>query len=254
MGTPDLAAEACVRGPGAASLRIDRCAPSRATPSLAPDADAANLAAGLGGGTLDLSRGLFITFEGVEGSGKTTQAELLGEALSSRNAVVVREPGGTELGERMREVLLFGGMQIDAEAEMYLFMAARGQLIAEVIRPGLEAGHVVIADRYHDSTLAYQGGGRGLVTSWPPSFPKPDVTFLLELPVEGGRLRQIVAGKKADRVESEAPDFHERVAVAYAKLAAAEPHRFVRVDARDTRENVQSIVRQRVDALLAAGL
>ncbi len=201
-----------------------------------------------------MSRGLFITFEGVEGSGKTTQAELLGEALSARNAVVVREPGGTELGERMREVLLFGGMQIDAEAEMYLFMAARGQLIAEVIRPGLEAGQVVIADRYHDSTLAYQGGGRGLVTTWPPSFPKPDVTFLLELPVEGGRLRQIVAGKKADRLESEASDFHERVAFAYSKLATAEPNRFVRVDARDTRENVQSIVRQRVDALLAARL
>ena len=199
-----------------------------------------------------MSRGLFITFEGVEGSGKTTQAELLGEALSSRNAVVVREPGGTELGERMREVLLFGGMQIDAEAEMYLSMAARSQLIAEVIRPGLAAGQVVIADRYHDSTLAYQGGGRGLVTTWPPSFPKPDVTFLLELPVEGGRLRQIVAGKKADRVESEPSDFHDRVAVAYSKLAAAEPHRWVRVDARDTRENVQSIVRQRVDSLLAA--
>ncbi len=196
-------------------------------------------------------RGLFVTFEGVEGSGKTTQAELLGQALESRNPVVVREPGGTELGERMREVLLFGGMLIDPEAEMYLFMAARSQLIAEVIKPALEAGHVVIADRYHDSTLAYQGGGRGLATSWPPAFPKPDVTFLLELPVEGGRLRQLVAGKKADRLESEQSDFHERVAEAYDRLAASEPQRFVRIDARDTRENVHSIVKQRVDELLA---
>ncbi len=196
-------------------------------------------------------RGLFVTFEGVEGSGKTTQAELLGQALEGSNPVVVREPGGTELGERMREVLLFGGMLIDPEAEMYLFMAARSQLISEVIRPALEAGHVVIADRYHDSTLAYQGGGRGLATSWPPAFPKPDVTFLLELPVEGGRLRQLVAGKKADRLESEQPDFHERVAAAYERLAAAEPERFVRVDARDTRDNVHSIVKQRVDEMLA---
>ena len=196
-------------------------------------------------------RGLFVTFEGVEGSGKTTQAEMLGQALEARNPVVVREPGGTELGERMREVLLFGGMQIDPEAEMYLFMAARSQLISEVIGPAIGAGQVVIADRYHDSTLAYQGGGRGLATSWPLAFPKPDVTFLLELPVDGGRLRQLVAGKKADRVESEASDFHERVAAAYARLAELEPDRFVRIDARDTRENVHSIVKQRVDQLLA---
>ena len=196
-------------------------------------------------------RGLFVTFEGVEGSGKTTQAEMLGQSLESRGALVVREPGGTELGEKMREVLLYGGMQIDAEAEMYLFMAARSQLLAEVIRPGLEAGQIVIADRYHDSTLAYQGGGRGLATSWPPAFPKPDVTFLLQLPVEGGRVRQLVAGKKADRVESEPSDFHDRVAAAYAALAQAEPQRFVVVDARDTRENVHSIVRRRVGELLA---
>ena len=199
-----------------------------------------------------MGKGLFITFEGVEGSGKTTQAELLGQALSSRDAIVVREPGGTELGEKMREMLLYGGMEIDAEAEMYLFMAARSQLLAEVIRPALDAGQIVIADRYHDSTIAYQGGGRGLATSWPPSYPKPDITFLLELPVEGGRLRQIVAGKKADRVEREPADFHDRVAEAYSRLAAVEPRRFVRIDARDTRENVQSIVKNRVDELLAA--
>lgn len=198
------------------------------------------------------SRGLFITFEGVEGSGKTTQAELLGQAMASRDAVVVREPGGTELGERMREVLLFGAMTIDAEAEMYLFMAARAQLVREVIEPGLAAGQVVIADRYHDSTLAYQGGGRGLATYWPPSFPKPDLTFLLELPVDGGRSRQIVAGKKADRVESEPSDFHERVAVAYARLAEAEPERFVRIDASGTREHVNALVMARVGKALAA--
>ena len=197
-------------------------------------------------------RGLFITFEGVEGSGKTTQAEMLGQALSTRGAVVVREPGGTELGEKIREMLLYGGMQIDAEAEMYLFMAARSQLIAEVVRPALAEGVTVIADRYHDSTLAYQGGGRGLATIWPPAFPKPDVTFLLALPVEGGRMRQLVAGKKADRVEAESNDFHQRVASTYEELAAAEPQRYIIVDATGSRENVHSIIKQHVDEQLAA--
>ncbi len=131
-----------------------------------------------------MKRGLFITFEGTEGSGKTTQTEMLGEWLEARDPVLVREPGGTELGEQIRDVLLYKGLEIDPEAEMYLFMASRRQLIAEVIAPALAAGKIVIADRYHDSTLAYQGGARGLPTLWPPTFPRPDITFLL-----GGRDR-----------------------------------------------------------------
>ncbi len=99
---------------------------------------------------------------------------------------MVREPGGTELGERIREVVLYAGLEIDAEAEMYLFMAARRQLISEVITPALAAGQLVIADRYHDSTLAYQGGARGVAAGWPTTFPRPDITFLLEGPVETG--------------------------------------------------------------------
>src|ERR1700694_5165035 len=159
-----------------------------------------------------MARGLFITFEGTEGSGKTTQVEMLGEWLpphhpaggrepgggergggelvgewpASHAPVVVREPGGTELGERIREVVLYAGLVIDAEAEMYLFMAARRQLIDEVIAPALAAGQVVIADRYQDSTLAYQGGARGVPAIWPATFPHPDITFLLEGPVEKG--------------------------------------------------------------------
>ena len=144
-----------------------------------------------------MGRGLFITFEGTEGSGKTTQVELLGEKLSRRQPVVVREPGGTELGERMRDVLLMSGMQLDGEAEMYLFMAARRQLLQELITPALALGRIVIADRYHDSTLAYQGGGRGVPVIWPATFPRPDMTFLLALPVEHGRQRQLSAGKSA---------------------------------------------------------
>src|SRR6202521_5722374 len=138
-----------------------------------------------------MSRGLFITFEGAEGSRKTTQVELLGEKLSYRQPVVVREPGGTELGERMRELLLTSGMELDGEAEMYLFMAARRQLAPELITPALALGRMVIAARYHDSKLAYQGGGRGVPALWPATFPPPDMTSIPALPVQIGRERQL---------------------------------------------------------------
>jgi dTMP kinase len=197
-----------------------------------------------------MPRGLFITFEGGEGSGKTTQAEMLGEWLASHDPVVVREPGGTELGERIREVLLYAGLEIDAEAEMYLFMTSRRQLIAEVIAPALEAGKIVIADRYHDSTLAYQGGARGVPTIWPPTFPRPDITFLLEGDVETGLGRHEEAGKSKDRMEQESIDFHHRVAEAYARLASGEPSRFVRLDATGSRDKIHLEVRDRMAPLL----
>ena len=199
---------------------------------------------------MSASRGLFITFEGTEGSGKTTQVEMLGEWLSSHDPVVIREPGGTELGERIREVVLYAGLVLDAEAEMYLFMAARRQLIGEVIAPALDAGQIVIADRYHDSTLAYQGGARGVPTSWPPTFPRPDVTFLLEGPVEKGLERHVSAGKAPDRMESESIEFHRKVADAYGKLAAAEPTRFVRLDATGSREKIHFEVKDRLTPLV----
>jgi dTMP kinase len=194
--------------------------------------------------------GLFITFEGTEGSGKTTQVEMLGEWLASHDPVVIREPGGTELGERIREVVLYAGLQIDAEAEMYLFMAARRQLIGDVIVPALAAGQIVIADRYHDSTLAYQGGARGVPAIWPKTFPRPDITFLLEGPVENGLERHVAAGKAPDRMEQESIDFHRKVAAAYAALAEAEPARFVRLDATGSREKVQFEVRDRLTPLI----
>jgi dTMP kinase len=194
--------------------------------------------------------GLFISFEGPEGSGKTTQVELLGQALASREPVMVREPGGNELGERIREIVLYGALELDAEAEMYLFMAARRQLIAEVIGPALAAGQIVVADRYHDSTLAYQGGGRSVPTTWPPTFPRPDVTFLLSVPVESGLERLAKAGKKPDRVERESIDFHKRVAAAYDRLAQAEPQRFARLDATASRDHVHQQVMNRLQPLL----
>ncbi len=197
-----------------------------------------------------MSRGLFITFEGTEGSGKTTQVELLGEWLSPHDPVVVREPGGTELGERIREVVLYAGLEIDAEAEMYLFMAARRQLIAEVIAPALAAGKIVIADRYHDSTLAYQGGARGVPATWPSTFPRPDVTCLLEGPVETGLGRHESAGKTPDRMEQESVEFHRKVAEAYDRLAAAEPDRFVRLDATGSRDKIHLEVKERLRPLV----
>jgi dTMP kinase len=194
--------------------------------------------------------GLFITFEGTEGSGKTTQVELLGAWLSTRDPVVVREPGGTELGEKVRDVVLYAGLEIDAEAEMYLFMAGRRQLIAEVIAPALAAGQIVVADRYHDSTLAYQGGARGVPTIWPTTFPRPDITFLLEGPVENGLERHVAAGKTMDRMEKESLEFHRKVAAAYERLAAAEPKRFVRLDATGSREKIHLEVRDRLASLV----
>ena len=194
--------------------------------------------------------GLFITFEGPEGSGKTTQVELLGQALASNEPVMVREPGGNELGERIREIVLYGALELDAEAEMYLFMAARRQLIAEVIAPALAAGQIVVADRYHDSTLAYQGGARGVPTTWPSTFPRPDVTFLLSVPVESGLERLAKAGKKPDRVERESIDFHNRVAAAYERLAEDEPQRFARLDATGSRDHVHQQVMNRLQPLL----
>ena len=198
-----------------------------------------------------MAKGLFITFEGVEGSGKTTQVELLGEALATRDVVIVREPGGTELGERMRDVLLFGGMAIDREAEMYLFMAARAQVVHEVIEPALSSGRIVIADRYHDSTVAYQGGGRGLSVHWPPSFPKPDITILVSVPVEVGHTRMLIAGKHPDRVERESLEFHQRVADEYARIAKAEPQRYTVVDGTESQAHVHAAVMERVDRALA---
>jgi dTMP kinase len=199
-----------------------------------------------------VARGLFITFEGPEGSGKTTQVELLGEALAGREPVMVREPGGNELGERIREIVLYQAIELDPEAEMYLFMAARKQLIAEVIAPALASGQIVVADRYHDSTLAYQGGARGLPTTWPATFPRPDVTFLLSVPVENGLERLAKAGKKPDRLEKESIEFHRRVAEAYDRIAAAEPKRFTRLDATGTREHVHIAVMDRLQPLLDA--
>jgi dTMP kinase len=196
--------------------------------------------------------GLFITFEGPEGAGKSTQVELLRRALAAREPVVTREPGGTPVGERIRDLLLHSGTAMAPEAEMLLFMASRAELVARVIGPALAAGRIVIADRYHDTTLAYQGGARGVPTWWPASFPRPDRTFLLDLPAEAGLERVRRSGRTADRLESEALAFHHAVVGAYRRMADAEPERWVRLDAACPPEAVHAEVMASLAGLLAA--
>lgn len=176
--------------------------------------------------------GRFITFEGPEGSGKSTQVSLLHRHLHFDE---VREPGSTWLGDEVRDLLLHRGA-MSAEAEMYLFMAARAELLARVIRPALVAGRVVVSDRYHDSTRAYQGA-RGVQVEWPAQFPRPDLTILLQVDPSVGRERLARTGRAPDRIEAEPEEFHGRVMEEYLRIAAAEPGRFLVLDG--TREPAQ---------------
>ncbi len=194
--------------------------------------------------------GLFITFEGPDGSGKSTQVDLLARALVERRPLVVREPGGTALGEKIRELLLHRPEGMSAVAEMYLFMAARAELLETTIKPALAAGRLVIDDRYQDSTIAYQGGGRGIEAGWPSHFPKPDLTILLALPPSEGIGRIQRSGKSLDRLDAESLAFHEAVARAYDRLAEAEPGRFLRLEGRAMPEDIHNRVMERVGSLL----
>jgi dTMP kinase len=194
--------------------------------------------------------GLFVTLEGPEGAGKSTQLGLLREACADLDPLIVREPGGTALGEAVRDILLHSeGVRITAEAEMHLFMAARAELIDELIGPALEAGRIVIADRYHDSTLVYQGEVGGVSTTWPSSFPRPDLTVLLMVPPELGLRRQSEAGKAPDRLESRPLEFHRRVADGYRRLARREPDRFLLVDGTRPPELVRDEILARIERL-----
>ncbi len=182
--------------------------------------------------------GCFVTIEGGEGAGKSTLLDALAERARAEGFEVVtcREPGGTELGESLREALLgSGGPAPDARAELLVFAAARAQLVAEVVQPALERGALVLCDRYADSTTAYQHHGRGLPRDTVDSVNAaathgltPDLTLLLDLPPDAGLRR---AGRAGDYMEREGLAFHERVRAGYLDLAASEPDRWRVLDA-----------------------
>jgi dTMP kinase len=177
----------------------------------------------------DAPRGLFLAFEGVEGSGKTTQVRLLAEHLRARglDVVTAREPGSTPLGERVRETVLMDvSLHVPARSELFLMLAARAAFVDQVVRPAVERGAVVIADRFELSTLAYQGAGRGLeleqvraCNAFATAGLAPHATLLLDLDPEEGARRQRAEGKDPDRLEREDPGFHLRVARGYRELA-----------------------------------
>jgi dTMP kinase len=200
--------------------------------------------------------GFLIAFEGVEGAGKSTQLDLLRCELERRGheVVVTREPGGTPVGERVRAVLLDPAVELDPRAEALLFAAARAQLVAQVIRPALECGAVVLCDRYLDSSLAYQGEARGLgrgpveeVNRFATGGLLPDLVVLLDLdPAEGLDRR----AERRDRIEVEGLGFHRQVRDAFLELAAGDPDRFAVVDGAAPADQVAAAVLAAVLALL----
>lgn len=206
---------------------------------------------------------MFITLEGGDSVGKTTQAAMLEEWLAAegREVVRTREPGGTPLGIEVRRLLLHGGDEIgdvDPRAEALLYAADRAQHIAKVVRPALARDAVVVQDRYIDSSLAYQGAGRVLdvaevrrISEWAVDGLWPDVTVLFDLAPEVAAARR--SSREADRLESEQQAFHEEVRSAYLELAAASPERFLVVDASGTPDEIHTIVRARVAERLVGG-
>ena len=195
-----------------------------------------------------VARGVFITFEGVEGSGKSTQLQLLAERLAAAGVAirVVREPGGTSVGEAIRSILLDPKYsELDARAELLLYEASRAQLVAEVITPALEAGEVVLCDRFFDSTTAYQGYARGLplavvsqLNDAATGGMSPDLTIVIDIDSQHALERACDASGTADRLESEDLAFHERVREGFLAVARAEPERVVVVSGEGSAEAV----------------
>jgi dTMP kinase len=205
-------------------------------------------------------KGLFITFEGGEGAGKSTMIERARDyfAANGREVTLTREPGGTRLAEKIRKMIL--GPEhgnLCAEAELLLMFAARAQHLHELIRPGLAQGHVVLCDRFTDASWAYQGGGRGQAQPFIAALEQgvhgdlqPDITLLLDLPVEVGMKRMANRGK-TDRIEQESKDFFERVRAAYLQRAKNDPKRFRVIDAAQDMPSVWGQIEQVLAGLIS---
>lgn len=210
-----------------------------------------------------MSRGAWITFEGGDGSGKTTQAALLEGWLRDQGRTVVRtrEPGGTDVGNLVRDIVLHHRGEVAPRAEALLYAADRAHHVATLVRPALARGDVVIQDRYLDSSVAYQGAGRVLdageirdLSLWAAEGALPDVTVLLDLAPASARRRLDAADKPFDRLEAEKAEFHERVRGAFLDLAAAEPDRFLVLDASLPVEHLAAAVRARVALALGVSV
>ena len=204
-----------------------------------------------------MSEGLFITLEGGDGVGKSTQAALLEEWLTGRGRTVVRtrEPGGTDAGVEIREIVLHHRGDIAPRAEALLYAADRAHHIATVVRPALARGDVVVQDRYIDSSVAYQGAGRVLdaqqirdLSLWAAEGLLPHLTILLDLDEDTARTRLDSARTRYDRLEAERSDFHARVRAGYLELAAQEPDRFLVVDASRPVAEIAAEIRDRLAA------
>jgi dTMP kinase len=197
---------------------------------------------------------MFITFEGPEGSGKSTQIRLLADYLreNGRSVIATREPGGTAIGDQIRACLHdVNNTAMTAAAEILLYSASRAQLVAELVRPALTAGQIVLCDRYADSTMAYQGYGRGLdrndlrqITQFATGGLLPDLTFLLDSEVERGLRRRLENDQEMNRMDRQTVAFYERVRQGYHELAAAAPGRWVIVDADRPVAEVQADLRR----------
>ena len=203
--------------------------------------------------------GLFITFEGGDGSGKTTQINLLATWLESQGKTVAltREPGGTDLGIELRNIVLHRKGFIAPRAEALLYAADRSHHIHSLVRPALERGDVVVQDRYLDSSVAYQGAGRVLdpeevreLSLWATERLMPHLTVLLDVPASGAKARQAQTEREYDRLEAEAEDFHTRVRESYLSLAAEEPERFLVVNGELPKDEIHQIIITKVSDLL----
>ena len=204
--------------------------------------------------------GVFVTFEGGDGSGKTTQIQLLKKWLEDHGhtVVVTREPGGTDLGNELREIILHRKGFIAPRAEALLYAADRAHHIHTLVKPALERGEVVVQDRYLDSSLAYQGAGRVLdphevreVSLWATENLMPVLTVLLDVPADVAKKRQNELERAYDRLEAEAEDFHQRVRTSYQALADAEPERFLVIDGTLAIEAIHDQIIQKVSHLLS---